>query len=341
MTRARMGLALVRVRAGPDGLVDDRLRANRALEGQGRRRRATSRSKARPSMTMESKEMNRKLTTKTDRRGEYTHFLAPGDLPRHRATKDNLIDSSQITKVSIDEKRAQLHADGRRRWLALEYRTPSARRRKPSRAAVQALVHRGRDAQQRRQDTTRRWRSSTRCSPRLPKCVECYTNIGALIQMRKKDYDAAEAAYKKAIEVNREPTSERRVHGPRQRLQHSEEVRPGDGGERAGVQNLLALPRPGGAAGGAASASDNLFNQGVIAWNAEQDPRRSTEAVRGRRSPPIRKYADAQYWLGMANWSTRASCPKAVKSLRGIPQAGADSGQYADQAKGMIAAIKK
>ncbi len=34
-------------------------------------------------ITMESKEMNRKLNTKTDKRGEYTQFLPPGTYVRH------------------------------------------------------------------------------------------------------------------------------------------------------------------------------------------------------------------------------------------------------------------
>ena len=49
---------------------------------------------------LESKEMNRKLTTKTDRRGEYTHFLAPGEYTV-TVTKDNLTQTQQ-TRVSID-----------------------------------------------------------------------------------------------------------------------------------------------------------------------------------------------------------------------------------------------
>ena len=38
-------------------------------------------------------------------------------------------------------------------------------------------------------------------SAKLPKCVECHMNIGA-VYMQKKDYDTAEVAFKKAIEIN-------------------------------------------------------------------------------------------------------------------------------------------
>ena len=51
---------------------------------------------------MESKEMNRKLTTKTDKRGEYTQFLPPGEY-MVTASKDNLSQSFPV-KVSIDER---------------------------------------------------------------------------------------------------------------------------------------------------------------------------------------------------------------------------------------------
>ena len=53
-------------------------------------------------VVMESKDLNRKLSTKTDRRGEYTHFLPPGEYSV-TVSKDSLT-QTQVTKVSIDER---------------------------------------------------------------------------------------------------------------------------------------------------------------------------------------------------------------------------------------------
>jgi len=51
---------------------------------------------------MESKEMNRKLTTKTDKRGEFTQFLPPGQY-EVTASKDNLSQTFPV-RVSLDER---------------------------------------------------------------------------------------------------------------------------------------------------------------------------------------------------------------------------------------------
>jgi TolA-binding protein len=53
-------------------------------------------------ITLESKEMNRKLNTKTDKRGEYTQFLAPGTYVV-TASKDNMSQTFEV-RVSHDEK---------------------------------------------------------------------------------------------------------------------------------------------------------------------------------------------------------------------------------------------
>lgn len=65
----------------------------------------------------------------------------------------------------------------------------------------------------------------------VPKCPECYIGIGHS-SAAKKDYPAAETAYKKAIELD--PNSIDAVQRPRDDLQRPEEIRRGEGDERRG-----------------------------------------------------------------------------------------------------------
>ena len=88
--------------------------------------------------------------------------------------------------------------------------------------------------------------------------------------------------------------------------------------------------------GGGVSASAT-FNQGVIAWNAGKIPEAQKLFEQAVAADP--KMADAHYWLGMANVN-QGKLPEAVKSFEEYLKLDA-KGQYAEQAKGMFAAIKK
>ena len=166
---------------------------------------------------------------------------------------------------------------------------------------------------------------------KAPKCAECQTNIGALY-MRKKDYDAAEAAYKKAIEVN--PSSAEaymglaNVYNAQKKFDQATEA-------GAQAQKLLAAA-PGGAAGGAAQCVSHL-QPGRHRLERGQDSRRA-EAVRagGRGRPEDGRSA----LLARHGHGQPGQTPRGRQVLRGVPEA-RGLGQYAEQAKGMLAAIKK
>ena len=111
-------------------------------------------------ITMESKEMNRKLNTKTDKRGEYTQFLQPGTY-MVTASKDNMSETFEV-RVSIDEKEQNFSlkpgggaAPARRRL------TPSARRPKRKWPQSRALSSRA-SRSATKASSTKPWRSSTR-----------------------------------------------------------------------------------------------------------------------------------------------------------------------------------
>ena len=109
-----------------------------------------------------------------------------------------------------------------------------------------------------------------------------------------------------------------------------------DQAAEAGAQAQKLLSAAGGATGGGVSASAT-FNQGVIAWNAGKIPEAQKLFEQAVAADP--KMADAHYWLGMANVN-QGKLPEAVKSFEEYLKLDA-KGQYAEQAKGMLAAIKK
>jgi tetratricopeptide (TPR) repeat protein len=160
----------------------------------------------------------------------------------------------------------------------------------------------------------------------VPKCGECLTNIASL-QMAKKDYEAAEGTYKKALELN--PSSVEAYNGLANLYNAQKKF---DQAAEASAQ----AAKLGAAAPGGASAS-TVFNQGVIAWNASRidDAKKAfEEAV--KLDP---KLAEAHYWLGMANLN-QGKMPEAAASFEEYLKLDA-SGKYAEQAKGILGQIKK
>jgi tetratricopeptide (TPR) repeat protein len=163
-----------------------------------------------------------------------------------------------------------------------------------------------------------------------PKCSECYMNI-ATIQTRKKDYDQAEATYKKVLEIN--PSSADAYNGLATVYNAQRKF---DQAAEASAQAQKLSAAAGGAAGGGASAS-TVFNQGVIAWNASKVAEAKKHFEEAVRIDP--KLADAHYWLGMANLN-EGKMPEAAKAFEAYLNL-APTGQYAEQAKGILTQIKK
>jgi tetratricopeptide (TPR) repeat protein len=159
-----------------------------------------------------------------------------------------------------------------------------------------------------------------------PKCAECYLNI-ASVHLRKKEYDQAEAMYRKSLEIN--PNAAEAYNGLASVYNAQKKF------DQAAEAGAMAQ-KLGAAAGGGGSASA-VFNQGVIAWNASRiaDAKKSfAEAV--KLDPNL---ADAHYWLGMANLN-EGNMAEAATAFEAYLKL-APTGQYAEQAKGILSQIKK
>lgn len=91
----------------------------------------------------------------------------------------------------------------------------------------------------------------------VPTCGECYVNIGSTY-MLKKDYEQAEAAYRKALSVSPKLADAYNglatLYNTQKKFKEAQEM------------SAEASKLAGGAAGG--GNPDTLYNQGVIAWNA-------------------------------------------------------------------------
>jgi tetratricopeptide (TPR) repeat protein len=275
-------------------------------------------------VVIESKEMNRKLNTKTDRRGEYSHFLPPGEYAI-TVTKDSL-SQTQTTRVSLDEKELNFELKA-----GPAAGTMSAADRKKMDAevtAVKTAFEAGVTASN-AGNFDEAIAKFNEVLAKMPKCAECHSNIGA-VHMRKKEYDQAEAAYKKALEVNPQAGEAylglANVYNAQRKFDQASE---------ASAQAQKLMGGAGGAAGGGSASA--VFNQGVIAWNAGKIPDAQKLFEQAVSLDP--KLAEAHYWLGMANVN-QGKLPEAVKSFEEYLKLDA-KGQYAEQAKNMLGAIKK
>jgi tetratricopeptide (TPR) repeat protein len=166
----------------------------------------------------------------------------------------------------------------------------------------------------------------------IPKCTECYANIGATYG-QKKDYDQAEAAYKKAIEID--PNYADAYSGLANVYNAEKKF---DQAAEASAQAMKLASAAATAAGGTGGASASaIFNQGIILWNAGKIPDAKKQFEDAVKLDPT--LADAQYWLGMANLN-EGKLPEAAGYFEEYLKL-APTGQYADQAKGVLSQIKK
>jgi tetratricopeptide (TPR) repeat protein len=163
----------------------------------------------------------------------------------------------------------------------------------------------------------------------LPTCFDCYYNIG-FAYAQKKDYVQAEAAFKKALELKPDYVEAYNglatIYNAQKKFDEAQ----------AASQKAAELAAAAGPAAGGGSV-DALYNQGVIAWNAgkAEDAKASFEAA--IKANPA--HADSHYQLGMC-FVNLGKLPEAAEMFEKYLTLAPD-GQYAAQAKAMVATLKK
>jgi len=266
--------------------------------------------------------MGRKFTLSTNKKGEYLQIGLPPGQYKVTAAKDGLTDAHE-QHIGLDpvEVNLTLKAGGGGGDMSAEDRKKAEARIAAVRSNFELGVKLSNE--QKYDEAIGKFQEVLK---EAPKCVECYTNI-ASNQMAKKDYEGAEATYKQALTVN--PNSAEAYNGLANLYNAQKKF---DQAAEASAQ----AAKLGAAAPGGASAS-SAFNQGVIAWNASKIPEAKKAFEEAVRLDP--KLAEAHYWLGMANLN-EGKMPEAAKSFDEYLKLD-PSGKYADQAKGILAQIKK
>jgi tetratricopeptide (TPR) repeat protein len=155
-------------------------------------------------------------------------------------------------------------------------------------------------------------------------CYACYMNIGSGYR-EKNEADKAEAAYKKAAELKPDDAK------PIQALADLYNAT----GKREEAAAMATKAAAMGAASGGGSAQDS-YNQGVILWNAGKIAEAKTQFEASVKADP--NYADANYWVGMANLNG-GNMPEAIKYFENYLKL-APNGPMAAQAKGVLDSIK-
>lgn len=163
-----------------------------------------------------------------------------------------------------------------------------------------------------------------------PNCFDCYNNIG-FSHTQKKEYEQAEAAYKKSTEIKADDASAWNGLANVYNAQRKFDLAAQAGAKATELSGVI------GASGGASGNADALYNQGVILWNAGKiaEAKKSFEgAVQANPS-----HAEAHYQLGMAlvnegNLAGGATEFEAYLKL-------APTGPNAATAKSLVAQLKK
>jgi tetratricopeptide (TPR) repeat protein len=171
----------------------------------------------------------------------------------------------------------------------------------------------------------------------IPNCAECYANIGTVQGMAKK-YTEAEAAYKKAIELKPDFAEAynglANVYNAEKKFDLAAEA-------SKKAMELVGTPAAGAAPGAAPAVASpsQVFNQGVILWNAGKIPEAKAQFEAAVKADP--NMADARYWLGMSlvNAGTKEAMAESKPHFEAYLKL-SPTGQYADTAKAILASIK-
>ncbi len=263
----------------------------------------------------------RVYTTKTNKKGEYSQIgLTPGNY-RVTAEKDKVGAQAFDCRVKLGEP-VEVKFQ-----LGVAAGGPSKEELAKA-AAVKKLFEEGVTAS-RSGDHDGAIGKFNEAIGLMPTCFDCYYNIG-YAQTQKKDYQKAEDAFKRAIELKADYAE---AYNGLATVYNAEKKFDDAQAASQKAAELAAASGGPGAAGGV----DALYNQGVIAWNAgkAEDAKKAFEEA--LKLDP--KHANAHYQLGMCNLNM-GKMPEAVTEFETYLQLAPD-GQYAAQAKAMVAQLKK
>lgn len=277
-------------------------------------------------VTIEYKEgISRKYEVKTNKKGEFIQIgLTPGQY-KVTAEKDKLVQSfdARVRLGETTEVKFKL-APGEGSMASKEATEKGAK--------IKGLFDEGVTASK-AGDNDGAIAKFTEALTLLPECYDCLYNIGYAYS-QKKEYDKAEEAFKKSLTIKPDYAEAysglATVYNAQKKFTEAGEA----SNKAAELAAAAAATTPGGAAG---ASVDALYNQGVIAWNqgkADEAQKKFEEAL--KINPD---HADSHYQLAMTlvNQGKLAEATAEFESYLKL----APSGQYAAQAKAIVAQLKK
>lgn len=255
---------------------------------------------------------NRKFQTKSDKRGEFVQLLTESGEYLVTASAEKVGTQSAPVRVRLGAP-----AD------VTVTLTPGSGGADPAKAAANKLFDEG-VAASRAGDHDTAVARFTEAVKGSPDCADCYYNLG-VSQLQKKDEKGAEESWKKALELKPDNAAAMNALATLYNNQKR-------------FDEAAAMSAKAGAAGGATGGSaDASYNQGIILWNQGKIAEAKAKFEEAIKADP--NAADAHYQLGMALLN-EGKMPEAVASFESYLKI-APTGQFATQAKTMVAQLKK
>jgi len=263
-------------------------------------------------ITIESVGGTRKLSTKTDRRGEFIQLLTESGQYRVSATDEKVGTAQTELRVSL----------GRVSEANMVLAASTAANNDAKAAELKKVFEEG-VAASRAGDHDAAIAKFEAAAALTPNCFDCLFNVG-VAQLAKKDDKAAEASWLKALTIKADYAEAMNALSTLYNNQKR-------------FDEASAMSAKAASAGGAGGGADAVFNQGIILWN--QGKIAEAKAKFEETIAANATHADAHYQLGMALLN-EGKLPEAVAAFESYVKLD-PNGQYSTQAKGMIAQLKK
>lgn len=259
--------------------------------------------------------VTRKFEVKTDRRGEFIQIGLPPGQYKVTATVDKLGSAAQMTRVTLSRPAEVVFEFKPGTGVDPAAAAKAAELKKLFEEGVQASKASNHDLAIQKFEAA---------AATFPNCFDCYYNIG-FAYTQKKDEKQAEAAWLKAVEMKPDYSEALNALATLYNNQKRFE-------EAAAMSQKAAA-----GGGGGASSADAIYNQGIILWNQGKIPEAKVKFEEALAANP--NHAEANYQLGMAQLN-EGNIAGAISAFEKYLQLAPD-GQFAAQAKGMLAQLKK
>jgi len=253
-----------------------------------------------------------KLTTKTDKKGEFVQLLTQSGQYRVTASDPKLGSVFNDTRVVLGKPSEMV--------IVL---VPSTAANDSAKAAELKKAFEEGVAASRANSHDAAIAKFNEALAISPVCFDCQFNIG-VAYMGKKDDKAAEAAWLKALEMK--PDYSEALNALSTLYNNQKRF-----------DEAAAMSAKAAASGGSGGSADATFNQGIILWNQGKIADAKVKFEETLKANP--SHPEAHYQLGMALLN-EGKLAEAVAEFESYVKLAPD-GQYATQAKGMIAQLKK